>query len=281
MKRIILCLICLFLFTSCVGGSKNAQKKQHVKIGMLNNVAQILLSEIYAVSLERNGYKVDYVTYQNEDELVNAIDKKQVNMFIDFSNINDSFKNYQTIKRSTYENLIKHKNFKQLKPTKAYDSISFVVRKGFSTKYKISKLSQVEKNTEFFNFGSIKELSSNESQIINSYNLKNWKNVIKVNQKNRIKSLKDKMVDFVVGSTLDTSFSHYNYNVLKDDKNKLKKCYFVPLIDTEIYNSDLIYNINSVSNKLINKKLINMLRNYYKGNDTIEDLAIDFNDGVL
>ena len=282
MKKIFLSIVCLFVLTSCMKNNQIVKQKTHIKIGMVNETPIVLLSEIYAVALERNGFDVERVMYNSGDELFNDMKDGKINMFIYFSNNNNSFRDMEVVQSSKINTLMNQFHYKKLKPTKAFNSFSFVTRKAFSTKYKVTKLSQIKKNSEFITYGSINEFSDEEKELFEKYGLFNWKNKDDLNYSDRVKSLGNKSVDLIVGTTLDPAFSSNKYLVLKDDKGKIEKCSFVPIVSENLFKKkEISYCINTVSKKTSTKVLQKMLRSHYYSSKKIDDLAIDFNNKYI
>jgi len=86
----------------------------------------------------------------------------------------------------------------------------------------------------------------------------------------------------IVGTTLDPAFSSNRYFVLKDDKGKIEKCSFVPIVSENLFKKkEISYCINTVSKKTSTKVLQKMLRSHYYSSKKIDDLAIDFNNKYI
>lgn len=264
-KKTICLLIASLTFLSC--GSNN----DTIKIGSKNFTENLIVSEIYAQSLEKNNLKVERVFNISGSLIHNALINDEIDIYPEYTGtalITILKKEAKTNPEEVY-NLIS-KEYKEkfkvkwLDLTTSNDSNGIAVRTDIAKKYSIYSLSDLQKHADKIRFASQGEFHIRKDalpmleKIYGKFNFKSFK---VYSNELKYKVLDQNLADAtIVYTTEGNLIKKDSYTVLKDDKYAFPPYNLVAIIkmDTLDKHPQVEKILNEIDKKLTSEVLIKL-----------------------
>lgn len=273
MKQILKIFIAFIGFGLLANSPVIAKK---ITIGAKDFTEQIILAEISAQILEKNGFKVDREFNHPTNLLREAIENGEVDFYFEYNGtaytVFYNQKDYKIMRDSqALTSWLKDKDkdkgiiwFESLKFNNTY---SLMMRKDQSEKYNIYSLSDlvafVNKNPNKFIFSVNTDFYTRPDgfkEMMKFYKMTNQINVKKMVSGLIYKALLDKQIDVGMGYTTDGRISAWGFVNLEDDKQYFPVYYPSPVIRQDVLSKhpDVIPLLQPVVGSLTNKCMQNL-----------------------
>lgn len=290
MKKILGILLSVILaagvLTAC-GSNGSSDSKGTIKVGGKGFTEGYILSEIYALALEDNGYKVERTYDMNTDVIAPAIEKGEIDMYPEYVGTaltdvlgddmeTDLDKAYKTVSDQYAEKW----DIKWLKLTKMEDKVAIVMRADKAKELGVKNLSDLQKVSGQLVLGDGVNFAEREDDLLRLDKIYGKFNftVKNIDASLAYDSLDDGSVDVIPGLTTDPQLLSDKYVVIKEDIPVWPPQYVAPIVRQEVLdkNPGMEKILNSVSSKITTKEMIKMLDKVVNDGDEYEDVAKEF-----
>lgn len=249
MKKILFTMFLALILLSCGEKSKDSggvsKNSEPIKIGSKDFTEGLLVSEIYALALENEGYKVERVENIAGSVIHTAITSGQIDMYPEYTGTallsilklpleTDSQKVYDTVK----EAYAKQFNITWLDYTKANDSQGLVMRTDKANEYGIKTISDLQKHADKLRFASQGEFDLRDDGIpglTKIYGNFKWKSSKIYDNSLKYEILKNNEADVTPAYTTEGRLvDKENYTLLEDDKKFWPPYNLTPIVKNEV-----------------------------------------------
>lgn len=297
MKRFAAMLLCaamsLSLLAGCSsedkssGGSGDKEEKGTIIVGSKNFTEGYLLSEIYALALEDNGYTVDRMFNMSTDTLAPAMQNDEVDLYPEYTGtaLTDILqKDLLTDTQEVYDLIsteYKDKwDIRWMELTDMEDKVAIVMKKDKAEELGITNLTELQAKSEGLKLGDGVNFADREDDLLRLNDIfGEFKfEVVKMDASMQYPSLDDGTVDVIPGLTTDPQLVSGEYVVIEEDVPVWPPQYVAPIVRGEVLeNSPEVEGIlNGVSEHLTTEAMIEMLDKVVNGGEEYEAVAKDF-----
>lgn len=297
MKRFAAMLLCaamsLSLLAGCSsedkssGGSGDKEEKGTIIVGSKNFTEGYLLSEIYALALEDNGYTVDRMFNMSTDTLSPAMQNDEVDLYPEYTGtaLTDILqKDLLTDTQEVYDLIsteYKDKwDIRWMELTDMEDKVAIVMKKDKAEELGITNLTELQAKSEGLKLGDGVNFADREDDLLRLNDIfGEFKfEVVKMDASMQYPSLDDGTVDVIPGLTTDPQLVSGEYVVIEEDVPVWPPQYVAPIVRGEVLeNSPEVEGIlNGVSEHLTTEAMIEMLDKVVNGGEEYEAVAKDF-----
>ncbi len=279
--------------SSSGGGQGGGDSKGNITVGSKNFTEQFILGQLYAQTLEANGYTVEKKLNLGSVQVADqALQSGEIDMYPEYTGTSlDTVLDYKgdTQLESPEATYQKAKELyakrdpadTMLQPAPFNNTYGIPVRKEVADQYGIKTLEDVAKNSDKLVFASFSEFQQRDDGFPNikqNYDV-NFKNIKIVNSLgNRYKALAQGDADVGVGFTTDGQLASPKLVVAKDEKNIWPFYYPAPVVRSEVLDKmpEAKGIINSVSESLSLETMRELNSQVDIENRDPEDVARDF-----
>ncbi len=237
-KKIMYILIINLCFLSCISND------DEIKVGSKNFTESLIVSEIYAQSLERANLKVKRVFNIAGNLIHNALINDEIDLYPEYTGtalLSILKKEIKTNPQEVYDIVSKEYkdkfNVKWLNLTTSNDSNGIAIRTDISKKYAIYTISDLQKNADKIRFASQGEFHIREDalpmleKIYGKFNFKTFK---VYSNELKYKVLDENIADATIVYTTEGNLEKKDkYTVLKDDKYAFPPYNMVAIVKIE------------------------------------------------
>lgn len=244
--------------------------KPTIKIGSKDFTESLILSELYAIALEKKGYKVER-KFNLSSAVVNT---SLVNGDIDFYPEYTGTALISILKeqprfdsKEVYDEVAaKYKEkFKLiwLEPSVANDGQGLVISKTASSKYNIHNITDLQKNAgkiRFASQGQFDERADGMQSLVKTYGAFKFKNEKIYDNGLKYDVLHNDKADLAVAYTTEGQLNKDEFVLLQDDKHAWPPYNIAPVIRQNILeaNPEIKAILNNVTRKIDNKTIIKL-----------------------
>lgn len=235
----------LFALTSCAGNSGGTSPNATVTIGSKDFTESLIVSEVYALALSDNGFKVNRKFNIGSSVVHSAITSGQIDLYPEYTGtgllsilklplITDPKKVYDTVKAD----YLKKFNLVWLNYSAANDSQGLVITKAASDKYGIKTISDLQKNAgqiRFASQGEFDQRSDGIPALTAAYGPFKFKSEQIYDNSLKYQILSSDKADVAVAYTTEGQLADTSkYLVLEDDKHVWPPYNLAPVVRKQV-----------------------------------------------
>lgn len=266
MKKKILSSLLAVATTLFIGGSFGEAASEPIKIGSKDFTESLIVSEIYALALEDQGYDVERIPNIASSIIPQSLKKGEIDLYAEYTGtalLSVFKKEVNTDPDEVYnkiKNLYKKQNLVALPYAPANDSAGIAIKTSIAKKHDISTMSQFQKKANKIRFASQGEFDQREDglpgleKVYGPFDFKSSK-VYDDSLKYQI--LENDEADATPAYTTEGQLADTSkFTVLKDDKNFWPPYNLMPVVRQETVKNypKLTRTINQIDKKLTTKK---------------------------
>ena len=297
MKRFMAMLLCAAMSLSLLAGcstedkssgkSGDKEEKGTIIVGSKNFTEGYLLSEVYALALEDNGYTVDRMFNMSTDTLAPAMQNDEVDLYPEYTGtaltdilqedlLTDTQEVYDLISKEYKDKW----DIRWMELTDMEDKAAIVMRKDKAEELGITNLTELQAKSEGLKLGDGVNFADREDDLLRLNDIfGEFKfEVVKMDSSMQYPSLDDGTVDVIPGLTTDPQLVSGEYVVIEEDVPVWPPQYVAPIVRGEVLENspELEGILNRVSEHLTTETMIEMLDKVVNGGEEYEAVAKDF-----
>lgn len=276
------------LLASCSTTNQNT-----IKVGSKDFTENIIISEIYALALEQEGYTVERVQNIASSITHTAIVNGEIDMYPEYTGtglltilkmdlITDPEVVYETVKKEYNEQF----GLTWLEYADVNDSAGLVIRKDVAQKYNIKTISDLQKNAENIRFASQGEFDLRDDGLPllkKVYGDFKWKSSKVYDNGLKYEVLRNNEADLAPAYTTEGQLVETEmFQLVEDDKKVWPPYNIAPVVRNEILekNPGIADILNNISKKLDNKTVIELNAKVDIEKLEYQNVAKDFFDSI-
>ncbi|MGH4052636.1 MAG: glycine betaine ABC transporter substrate-binding protein [Clostridium sp.] len=256
--------------TSTDSKAAAVKTKPTIKVGSKDFTESLILSELYAIALEKEGYTVDRKFNLSSAVVHTALINGDIDFYPEYTGTGllsilkqepmfDSKEVYDEVSAKYKE------KFKLiwLEPSLANDGQGLVIAKKASNQYNIHTISDLQKNAANIRFasqGEFNERSDGLPALIKTYGDFNFKDDKIYDNGLKYDVLHNDKADVTVAYTTEGQLSKDEFMILEDDKHVWPPYNIAPVIKQDLLhaNPEIGDILNKVTKKIDNKTIIKL-----------------------
>ncbi len=261
-------MVALALVTTSCGstGGPSSSAKATIRIASFNFSESIILAHIYGGALKNKGYTIDYRDKLGNREIVEpSLENGLIDLYAGYAATDLNFVDKRqgvaleagTDAAANVQKLnarLNSKGIKALNPSPAVDQNAFAVTKAEADQYHLSKLSDLTSVAGQWTLGGPPECPQRpfcQQGLESVYGLhfKAFKS-LDAGGPLTFAALKQGAINIGLVFSSDGGISANNFVVLEDDKHLEQADNIVPLIRSDVANSEVVALLNSIDAKL-------------------------------
>lgn len=270
MKKKILSSLLVVVASLFMGVNLVEAENEPIKIGSKDFTESLIVSEIYALALEDQGYEVERVPNIASSVIPQSLKKGEIDLYAEYTGtalLSVFKKEVNTDPDEVYnkvKNLYKKQKLVALPYAPANDSAGIAIKTSVAKKHNISTMSQFQKKANKIRFASQGEFDQREDglpgleKVYGPFDFKSSK-VYDNSLKYQI--LENDEADAIPAYTTEGQLADTSkFTVLKDDKNFWPPYNLMPVVRQETVKNypKLTQTINQIDKKLTTKKMIQL-----------------------
>ena len=262
--KLIVSLLCLCLLMASVGGRlMKGVSKDALHIGSSDMSEQLILGNMYADMIERNGLQGSKRSFSWRVQICfSALQNGQIDMYVDYTGTlyGDILKmksnsNADEVYRIAKDKIKEQYNLTLLDQTPFNDTYTFTVRKDTAEKYNLKTVSDLEKVSDRLTITPTLAFNNRKEAlpgIKSKYPNMNFQDNIAMDGATRYVALANKESDVIDAYSTDGLIDYYDLVVLEDDKQYFLPYYGVPMVSEHLLTEypDAVGVINELSKHL-------------------------------
>ncbi|MCY6484573.1 glycine/betaine ABC transporter substrate-binding protein [Clostridium aestuarii] len=281
----LLLLPCFLFFNGCTSSSS----KKVISIGSKNFTESFLTSEMYALVLENEGFKVERKFNLGATAIAHqALLNGDIDLYPEYTGnaLTNILKKESISNKDNVFNIIKKEYKKKFKldilnQTPLNNTQAIAVTKKIAEKYNLKTLSNLSSTADNIILGCPPEFQQRPDGIVglkNIYGDFNFKSVNSYDIGLRYVALNNNEIDATVAFTTDGQIKAYDLVVLEDDKNLWPAYHIIPVIrQSALKQYPEIENLLNKLNSLLTDETMQELNWKVDGNKReYEDVAKEF-----
>lgn len=296
-KRLLGLILCVAMTAGMVMGcgskssedSSSAENEEKAKIvmGGKSFTEAYILSELYSLALEENGYEVERVYDMATDAIAPAIENGEVDLYPEYVGTaltdilgkdmeTDLEKEYEIVSEAYKEQW----NITWLDLTDMEDKVVMVMKKDRAEELNVTNLTELQKVADQLVLGDGVNFAEREDDLLRlnkifgefAFEVKN------IDYSLAYSCLDDGSVDVIPGLSTDVQLLSDDYVVIEEDIPVWPPQYVAPIVRGEVLeaNPDIADICNAVSKKITTESMIEMLDKVVNGGEEYEDVAKTF-----
>jgi osmoprotectant transport system substrate-binding protein len=261
-------MVALALVTTSCGstGGPSSSAKATIRVASFNFSESIILAHIYGGALKNKGYTIDYRDKLGNREIVEpSLENGIIDLYAGYAATDLNFADKRqgvaleagTDAATNVQKLnsrLSSKGVKALDPSPAVDQNAFAVTKAEADQYHLTKLSDVSSVASQWTLGGPPECPQRPFcqqglQSVYGLKFKGFKS-LDTGGPLTFAALKQGSINIGLVFSSDGGISANNFVVLDDDKHLQQADNVVPLIRTDVANSEVVALLNSIDAKL-------------------------------
>lgn len=264
-----------------------------IRVGSKDFTESLVVSEIYALALEDNGYKVDRVSNISSSLIHKSLVNDEIDLYPEYTGTalltilgddmeTDPDKVYQTVKKEYEEKY----NLTWLNYSEANDSSGLAMRKETADKYNIKTISDLQKNASNIRMASQGEYEEREDglpALEKVYGEFNWKSSKVYDNSLKYQILENDEADVTPAYTTEGRLAETDkFVLLEDDKHVWPPYNLAPVVRDNILeaNPSIKKNLNKVSAKLDTETVTKLNAKVDVDGEEYTDVAKEFYDSI-
>ncbi|SER15705.1 glycine betaine ABC transporter substrate-binding protein [Streptococcus gallolyticus] len=264
-----------------------------IRVGSKDFTESLVVSEIYALALEDNGYKVDRVSNISSSLIHKSLVNDEIDLYPEYTGTElltilgddmetDPDKVYQTVKKEYEEKY----NLTWLNYSEANDSSGLAMRKETADKYNIKTISDLQKNASNIRMASQGEYEEREDglpALEKVYGEFNWKSSKVYDNSLKYQILENDEADVTPAYTTEGRLAETDkFVLLEDDKHVWPPYNLAPVVRDNVLetNPSIKKILNKVSAKLDTATVTKLNAKVDVDGEEYTDVAKDFYDSI-
>lgn len=264
-----------------------------IRVGSKDFTESLVVSEIYALALEDNGYKVDRVSNISSSLIHKSLVNDEIDLYPEYTGTalltilgddmeTDPDKVYQTVKKEYEEKY----NLTWLNYSEANDSSGLAMRKETADKYNIKTISDLQKNASNIRMASQGEYEEREDglpALEKVYGEFNWKSSKVYDNSLKYQILENDEADVTPAYTTEGRLAETDkFVLLEDDKHVWPPYNLAPVVRDNILeaNPSIKKILNKVSAKLDTETVTKLNAKVDVDGEEYTDVAKEFYDSL-
>ena len=284
MKKLIGLIALLLVITGC--SSTNQDKT--IRIGAKAFTESAIVSEVYALALEDNGYKVDRIFNVAGAIIHDALLNDEMDMYPEYTGTGllvrlqmpmetDPQKVYDIVKQE----YLKKWNIVWLDYTQANDGQGLVINTEVANQYNIKTISDLQKVATELRFASQGDFDQRQDALpalIEKYGPFDWKSSKVYDNSLKYTVLDSDEADLAPAYTTEGMLVNERFTVLVDDKQVWPPYNLTPIIQKEILDKypEIETIINDISKHFDTETVIQLNAKVDVDKEEVEDVAKEF-----
>lgn len=291
---IILALVAgIVLWKNNQAGKSTSKASTTIRVGSKDFTESLVVSEIYALALEDNGYKVDRVSNISSSLIHKSLVNDEIDLYPEYTGTalltilgddmeTDPDKVYQTVKKEYEEKY----NLTWLNYSEANDSSGLAMRKETADKYNIKTISDLQKNASNIRMASQGEYEEREDglpALEKVYGEFNWKSSKVYDNSLKYQILENDEADVTPAYTTEGRLAETDkFVLLEDDKHVWPPYNLAPVVRDNILeaNPSIKKILNKVSAKLDTETVTKLNAKVDVDGEEYTDVAKEFYDSI-
>lgn len=291
---IILALVAgIVLWKNNKAGKATSKASTTIRVGSKDFTESLVVSEIYALALEDNGYKVDRVSNISSSLIHKSLVNDEIDFYPEYTGTalltilgddmeTDPDKVYQTVKKEYEEKY----NLTWLNYSEANDSSGLAMRKETADKYNIKTISDLQKNASNIRMASQGEYEEREDglpALEKVYGEFNWKSSKVYDNSLKYQILENDEADVTPAYTTEGRLAETDkFVLLEDDKHVWPPYNLAPVVRDNILeaNPSIKKILNKVSAKLDTETVTKLNAKVDVDGEEYTDVAKEFYDSI-
>ncbi|KEY47988.1 glycine/betaine ABC transporter substrate-binding protein [Streptococcus equinus] len=291
---IILALVAgIVLWKNNKAGKSTSKASTTIRVGSKDFTESLVVSEIYALALEDNGYKVDRVSNISSSLIHKSLVNDEIDLYPEYTGTalltilgddmeTDPDKVYQTVKKEYEEKY----NLTWLNYSEANDSSGLAMRKETADKYNIKTISDLQKNASNIRMASQGEYEEREDglpALEKVYGEFNWKSSKVYDNSLKYQILENDEADVTPAYTTEGRLAETDkFVLLEDDKHVWPPYNLAPVVRDNILeaNPSIKKILNKVSAKLDTETVTKLNAKVDVDGEEYTDVAKEFYDSI-
>ena len=262
------------LLSACAAPTGSSAQKPTVRVGSTNFYEQIVVGELYAQTLEANGYRVERkFNLGNREVVAPAIERGEFDMYVEYlatyvTYIAKDTSQASTDPAATHRNLqeaLKPKNLTVLNFSTAVDTNAFVITKATADRLRVARLSDLAPLGSQLTLGGPPECPARpfcQQGLERTYNIsfKEFK-PLDVGGPLTIAALDGNQIDVALMLSSDPIIAQKGYVLLEDDKRLQLADNLAPVVRNDLISrapNDFRSLLDNVSTKLTMQDLLSL-----------------------
>lgn len=264
-----------------------------IRVGSKDFTESLVVSEIYALALEDNGYKVDRVSNISSSLIHKSLVNDEIDLYPEYTGTalltilgddmeTDPDKVYQTVKKEYEEKY----NLTWLNYSEANDSSGLAMRKETADKYNIKTISDLQKNASNIRMASQGEYEEREDglpALEKVYGEFNWKSSKVYDNSLKYQILENDEADVTPAYTTEGRLAETGkFVLLEDDKHVWPPYNLAPVVRDNVLevNPSIKKILNKVSAKLDTETVTKLNAKVDVDGEEYTDVAKEFYDSI-
>lgn len=264
-----------------------------IRVGSKDFTESLVVSEIYALALENNGYKVDRVSNISSSLIHKSLVNDEIDLYPEYTGTalltilgddmeTDPDKVYQTVKKEYEEKY----NLTWLNYSEANDSSGLAMRKETADKYNIKTISDLQKNASNIRMASQGEYEEREDglpALEKVYGEFNWKSSKVYDNSLKYQILENDEADVTPAYTTEGRLAETDkFVLLEDDKHVWPPYNLAPVVRDNVLeaNPSIKKILNKVSAKLDTETVTKLNAKVDVDGEEYTDVAKEFYDSI-
>lgn len=291
---IILALVAgIALWKNNQAGKSTSKARTTIRVGSKDFTESLVVSEIYSLALEDNGYKVDRVSNISSSLIHKSLVNDEIDLYPEYTGTalltilgddmeTDPDKVYQTVKKEYEEKY----NLTWLNYSEANDSSGLAMRKETADKYNIKTISDLQKNASNIRMASQGEYEEREDglpALEKVYGEFNWKSSKVYDNSLKYQILENDEADVTPAYTTEGRLAETDkFVLLEDDKHVWPPYNLAPVVRDNILeaNPSIKKILNKVSAKLDTETVTKLNAKVDVDGEEYTDVAKEFYDSI-
>lgn len=291
---IILALVAgIALWKSNQADKSTSKASTTIRVGSKDFTESLVVSEIYALALEDNGYKVDRVSNISSSLIHKSLVNDEIDLYPEYTGTalltilgddmeTDPDKVYQTVKKEYQEKY----NLTWLNYSEANDSSGLAMRKETADKYNIKTISDLQKNASNIRMASQGEYEEREDglpALEKVYGEFNWKSSKVYDNSLKYQILENDEADVTPAYTTEGRLAETDkFVLLEDDKHVWPPYNLAPVVRDNVLeaNPSIKKILNKVSAKLDTETVTKLNAKVDVDGEEYTDVAKEFYDSI-
>lgn len=264
-----------------------------IRVGSKDFTESLVVSKIYALALEDNGYKVDRVSNISSSLIHKSLVNDEIDLYPEYTGtalltiLGDDMetnpdKVYQTVKKEYEEKY----NLTWLNYSEANDSSGLAMRKETADKYNIKTISDLQKNASNIRMASQGEYEEREDglpALEKVYGEFNWKSTKVYDNSLKYQILENDEADVTPAYTTEGRLAETDkFVLLEDDKHVWPPYNLAPVVRDNVLeaNPSIKKILNKVSAKLDTETVTKLNAKVDVDGEEYTDVAKEFYDSI-
>ena len=289
----ILALVLITTSIGVLGGCGNKGSNSKIVIGSKDFTESYLLSEIYALALEDNGFKVERKLKLGSSVVHNAIESGEIDMYPEYTGtglttilkedpISDPEQVYEAVKKGYKEKF----DIAWLEHSNVNDTEGLAITKDASDRLGgISTISEAWKHAGdliLAGNGEFMEREDSLPALKKTYGDANFKKASVVDHTLSFQAALNGEADLIDVYTTEGSLANDKFIVLKDDKHAFPPYYMTPIVRQKVLdaNPKMEEVINKVTATFTDENIIKLNARVDIDKEEYEDVAKDYYNSI-